>query len=83
MKQELLTVAEVARVTGYHPVTVRQMSQRGVVRSIKRGRDWFIYSDQVARLKERFERNVTRAHIGKVKPLFKEDHANHTAGHDK
>lgn len=79
-EHQLLTLHEVASKTGYHTDTLRQYAIAGKIPAKKLGRDWFVLSTDVKYIEARRDRFGNRT--GNVKPLFKEDHASSTTGHD-
>lgn len=44
---EWITTPEAAALTGYASVTVRLLARQGKIKSIKRGRDWFLNRSEV------------------------------------
>lgn len=42
-----ITTKEAAELTGYSPVTLRQFAREGRIEGIKRGRDWFLRTDEL------------------------------------
>jgi len=53
---EWITTQEAATLTGYSAVTLRQFAREGRIKSIKRGRDWFLDRDEVLAYAEEMQR---------------------------
>lgn len=51
---ELLTVEDLAEITGYKKVTIRRMIKRGDIKGKKLGRRWFVSKEY---LQEYFKEN--------------------------
>lgn len=42
---EWMTTKEAAELTGYSSIHLRQLAQRGRVKSLKKGRDWLLHRE--------------------------------------